>query len=165
VTQDEFDGIDIGRELRAARPVPSEEFVPRLAGRIRTEQPERRLGVVPRPVLVAAATAVAIIVAGAFGGISEAAYTVEHAVTSIVHVSQKKAPVIHKQAPHHSAVVARQRSSSTASTAGSASVQQAPPIHLPPVPSFSVSPSDVQYAFVFCGPPKSSMPCVIVLPP
>jgi hypothetical protein len=90
VTRDEFDGIDIRRELRAARPEPTDGFVSMLADRVRTEQPRRR--VAPRMALAFAMTVAGLAIAATFGGISQAASTVEGAVSSIIHVGQKAKP-------------------------------------------------------------------------
>jgi hypothetical protein len=87
----------VREELRAARSTPSEEFVSRLEHRIGADARRRRRPVVSRrPVLALAATLGAVVAAGVFGGISQAAWTVEGAVSSIVHVGQKARP-------HHAA--------------------------------------------------------------
>jgi hypothetical protein len=137
VTQDEFEGIDIGQELRDARPRPSEEFVSRLVARVGAEErPSRR--VVSRPVIAFAATAAAVVVAGAFGGISEAAFTVEGAVSSIVHIGQKARP-------HHpaAAVKAGQSAGSSQSQGVSQSHGQAGLITPPGGPPPSVQPPTI----------------------
>jgi hypothetical protein len=112
VTRDEYDGMDIGRELRAARPEPTGEFSSRLVDRVRVEQPRRR--VAPRAVLAFATTVVALAVAAAFGGVSEAAFTIEGAVSSIVHVG-------HKAKPHHASTATNTTTSASSTSSATAS--------------------------------------------
>jgi hypothetical protein len=109
VTRDEFDGIDIRRELSVARPEPTDEFVSMLADRVRAEQPRR--GIAPRMALAFAMTVAGLAVAAAFGGISQAASSVEGAVSSIVHVGQKAKP---SHAPAASGATASSVSTGTA---------------------------------------------------
>jgi hypothetical protein len=95
MSNDDFDGLNVRKELRAARSTPTEEFVSRLVHRVGAEEPHRarrRRVASYRPALAIAATLSALVVAGAFGGISEAAATVAGAVSSIVHVGQVSKP-------------------------------------------------------------------------
>jgi hypothetical protein len=136
VTHDDFDGIDIRRELRASRPNPPGEFTSMLADRVRGEQPRRR--VAPRIALTLTTTVAALAVAAAFGGISQAAYGVEGAVSSIVHVGQKAKP---HQAVTKSKPVAPQTSHSRfGGGASHGATHQPPPQVQPPQ-----SPSQDQY--------------------
>jgi hypothetical protein len=95
MSNDDFDDLNVRKELRAARSTPTEEFVSRLVHRIGAEEPRRlprRRVRSYRPAFALAATLSAFVVAGAFGGISEAAATVAGAVSSIVHVGQVSKP-------------------------------------------------------------------------
>src|SRR5437879_6381728 len=82
--------MDIGRELRAARPRPTDEFQARLVDTVRAEQPRRRIA--SRPALALAMIVVGVGVAASFGGVSEAARNVGHAVDAIIHVGSSKPP-------------------------------------------------------------------------
>jgi hypothetical protein len=111
VTRDELDGIDIRHELRSARTEPTGEFASTLAHRVRAEQPRRRIA--PRMALAFAMTVAGLAVAAAFGGISQAASTVEGTVSSIIHVGHKAKPKPH-HAPAASGTTASSASKSTA---------------------------------------------------
>jgi hypothetical protein len=78
-------GNKLERDLRAARPRPSDELVSRIEGRIRSEQPARvrRSFRVAVPVTL---TAVMIGSLAAVGGVSYAATSVGHAVRAVTHV-------------------------------------------------------------------------------
>ena len=115
MTHEDFEGIDIRQELRAARSQPDNEFVSMLVERVPRDH--RRLRATPRVALAFAATIVALSVAAAFGGISEAATAVGNAVTSIVHVGTAPKPqkakfhVVKKKAGHKAVKTARPRGS------------------------------------------------------
>lgn len=148
MAQDEFDGIDIGGELRASRAEPTPEFASRLADRVRAEVPRRR--VAPRLPLAFAATVVALVVAAAFGGVSEAAYTVENAVTAIVHVGHKAKPHRPSATRTGTASASSATSSGVSSTSGSHSNSVSGPSHggshqPPPLVQPPTSPSIDQY--------------------
>jgi hypothetical protein len=78
-------GNKLERDLRAARPKPSDELVSRIEGRIRSEQPARvrRSFRVAVPVTL---TAVMIGSLAAVGGVGYAATSVGHAVKAVTHV-------------------------------------------------------------------------------
>jgi hypothetical protein len=153
VTRDEFEGIDIQQELREARPWPSEEFATRLISRVHREEPRRVRVLAPRAIVALAATATALVVAGAFGGISEAAFTVEGAVSAIVHIGQKT--------PHHPAVATSHQAGASHRTSGSTSQggfvrsggAQLPKFNLPN------SPAQAQYNPICPGPTRSMISC------
>jgi uncharacterized membrane protein YgcG len=158
VRRDEFEGIDIRRELRQARPEPTREFASTLANRVQAEAPRRR--VAPRMALAIAMTIVGLAVAAAFGGISQAASSVEGAVTSIVHVGHK-AKAKPKRAQTHKASGTKASAATTGAANGSQAQAggsshgggyQPPPAVQPPT-----SPSSDQYTtgctqFNFRGP-------------
>ena len=146
MTHDEFEGMDIRQELRDARPRPSNEFVSRLVARVgREEDRPRRVPVGSRAVVAFAATAAALVVAGAFGGISEAAFAVENAVSSIVHVGQKAKPHHPAAAKPGKSAGASQGSSASTSTPTDAGFSVGGKNAGPPKIVPSVSPSDNQY--------------------
>jgi hypothetical protein len=145
VTRDEFEGIDIRRELRAARPEPTSEFTSMLADRVRADEPRRR--VAPRMALAFVMTVAGLAVAAAFGGISQAAYTVEGAVSSIVHVGHKAKPSHAPTASGATASSASKNAPGASSTASNDShskfgggsshggSHQPPPVQLPGSPA------------------------------
>lgn len=78
-------GSKLERELCAGRPRPSDEFVSRIEGRIRSEGPAR----VRRSFRVAVPVAITAVMLGALaavGGVGYAATSVGHAVSAVTHV-------------------------------------------------------------------------------
>jgi hypothetical protein len=136
--RDRPDDIDIKRELHAARPEASHEFVSMLADRVHEGRARRR--VAPRMALAFAATVGALAVAAAFGGISQAASSVENAVSSIVHVGHKAKP------PTPTTGKGSVTAAPTSSSASSASTGPNGGSHKPPPPLGSPgSPSEDEY--------------------
>ena len=159
---DDLEDLNLREELRAARSTPSEEFTSRLVHRLGADEPRRgrRVGSY-RPALAIAATLSALVAAGAFGGISEAAHTVGGAVSSIVHIG-------HVSKPHHAvkshaaslkskAASSKSRAASSKSSAASSKSSTTPgsqgafggtdgsgTIIAPPLPP-SGGPADFQY--------------------
>jgi hypothetical protein len=77
-------GDPLERELRAARPQPSEELVHRIEARVYAERPARRGSFrIAVPVGLTAAMVAAL---AAVGGVGYAATSVEHAASAVVHV-------------------------------------------------------------------------------
>jgi hypothetical protein len=158
VTHEDFESIDIRKELRAARSQPDQEFVSALAGRLPRDR--HRLRATPRVALAFAVTIVALSVAAAFGGISEAATAVGNAVSSIVNVGTAPTPqkaqfnVVTKKAAAHKAANSSVNASQTPSSSGSASHVGA----FIPAPADRKSPSFFQYGHPCPRPPPIPHP-------
>ncbi len=137
----DHEDVDIKRELRASRPEPTGEFVAMVANRVRADEPRRR--VAPRLGLAFAMALAALAFTAAFGGVSQAAYMVEGAVTSIVNVG-------HKAKPHQAGTAAGAKSSATTSAANGSHSQFGASSpggahQPPPVVKQSKNPSGDQY--------------------
>jgi hypothetical protein len=136
----DHDDVDIRRELREARHEPAEEFVAMLASRVQAPEPRRRAA--PRVALAFAMTLAALAVAAAFGGVSQAAFAVESAVSSVVNVG-------HKTRPHQAGTAAGATVSTSSANGSHAQLSGGPSRggshQPPPVVKPSKSPSGDQY--------------------